>query len=178
MKKLIQILFLMLVTHSLTYAQYIEEKTTKYQGKPIVAMELNGKRIWVLLDTGSDINVLDSRTTRKYQFKAIKLYKKEVQVNGFGSISHTLMEAKNVNLYFEDVQMKARFHAYDLSSVVNSIRERTGKNISGIIGIDLMRSYGFVIDLGNKTVSMTYKVKKKDFKSPEYGSEFTIAKGN
>jgi hypothetical protein len=56
------------------------------------------------------------------------------------------------------------FYAYDFSNVASSIRAKTGKTITAIIGTNLMQSYKFVIDLGNNKVTMMYKVKNKELK--------------
>jgi hypothetical protein len=42
----------------------------------------------------------------------------------------------------------------NMNNVVNSIKDKTGKHISMIIGLNMMKHHNFVIDLGEGTVSV------------------------
>ncbi|MCB0505876.1 MAG: hypothetical protein KDC58_10295, partial [Cyclobacteriaceae bacterium] len=68
-------------------------------------------------------------------------------------------------------QLRCPMYAFDISNIAESIQARTGKRITAIIGTHLMRTYGFVIDMGNDTVVMYSKIKKgKSQKSITYAS--------
>lgn len=140
------------------YGQTLAVQQASYKHKPIVEMTINGKKTWVLLDTGSDITILDINTKKAFGFTS---YKKEgFKVPGFGSENNQLHRANNVNLMFGDTRLRCPFYAFDISNIVASIKARTGKRITAIIGTHLMRTYGFVIDMGNDTVVMYSKIKK------------------
>lgn len=176
MKNHIIIVALMLLTCNFSQAQMFNTLEARYQNKPIVQMELNGKKTWVLLDTGSDISILNIRSQDKYGFNAHEDAK--ASVVGLGSKHNPIKEVSNAQLYFGDIKLKSQFYAYDINNIVASIRARSGISISAIIGTSLMREYGFVLDMGSRTVTMTYKVKKKDLKesNPEFFE--TIAKND
>lgn len=171
MKTLIATLFLIISSSSLLIAQNSNVPTVGYKGKPIVQMTLNGKKTWVLLDTGSDISILNIRYKDRYNFHAARKFNNEIKASGLGSTNNTLYEVSGAQLYFGNVKLKSLFYAYDFSNVASSIRAKTGKTITAIIGTDLMQSYRFVIDLGNHKVSMMYKVKKRNKKDLKLAEE-------
>lgn len=168
------IIAVLLLACNFSQAQMFNTLETRYQNKPIVQMELNGKKTWVLLDTGSEISILNIKSQDKYGFNVHEDAK--ASVVGFGSKHNPIKEVSNAKIYFGDIKLKSQFYAYDINNIVNSIRSRTGITISAIIGTTLMRDYGFVLDMGSRTVSMTYKIKKKDLEenNPEFFE--TIAK--
>ncbi|MGL1886490.1 MAG: aspartyl protease family protein [Reichenbachiella sp.] len=176
MKKLITLTLILILLIQISYAQTIDTLTANYKGKPVVEMILNGKKTWVLLDTGSEISIFNVMAQKSYGFHAYESQHRQLSVSGFGSNQNNLLEVTNAKLYFGNVQLKSPFFAYDISNISKSIHARTGKYITAIIGTNTMRSYGFVIDLGNNKVSMAYKMKKKYLKPVKTESEIIIAK--
>ena len=167
---------LLILLIQLSFAQEIDTLTVNYKGKPVVEMTLNGKTTWVLLDTGSDISILNLKAQNDFGFQAYESLHNQRLVSGFGSNQNKLLEVTHAKLYFGKVQLKSPFYAYDISNIAKSIHARTGKTVSAIIGTTMMQSYGFVIDLGNNKVSMTYKMKKKYLRPVTTESEIIIAK--
>lgn len=142
-------------------AQDYEMKTAHYQSKPIVRMTLNGEKIWALLDTGTDITLIDLDAGEEYGFTTYFRPDAKFVIPGVGANNYYQLHlVRNANLRYGDTELKRQVYAYNLSNVVGSIRERTGKKITAIIGSDMMCAYGFVIDLGEKTVVLQQKNKK------------------
>jgi hypothetical protein len=81
MKNLLATLFLILSSASLGIAQKSGIPTFRYKGKPIVQMTLNGKKTWALLDTGSDISILNIRYKDKYNFHAARNFNNEIKAS-------------------------------------------------------------------------------------------------
>ncbi|PIB35970.1 hypothetical protein BFP72_11470 [Reichenbachiella sp. 5M10] len=175
MKTQILLLGLYLTACSLAQAQDSHTLALRFREKPIVPMTLNGKKTWVLLDTGSDISVLNLRDQDKYAFHAHQDFNQKIKVAGFGSRHNQLHEVTNAQLYFGEMRLKTDFYAYDITHIVSSIRARTGKTVTAILGTNLMRQYGFVIDIGTSTVHVDYQVKEKKNKKQK-DSAYTIAK--
>lgn len=139
-------------------AQDMQLQASHYQSKPIVKMTLNGKKIWALLDTGTDITLVDINAQEEYDFKTYISLDSKYILPGIGANNYyQLHQVRNAELHYGDTQLKRKVYAYNLSNVVGSIREHTGKKVTAIIGADMMRAYGFVIDLGNRTVTMQKK---------------------
>lgn len=141
-----------------TYGQSLVVEQASYKHKPIVEMTINNKKTWVLLDTGSDITILNINSKKAYGFTTFE--KEGFKVPGFGSINNQLHRASNVELMFGNTQLRSPIYAFDITNIVRSIEARTGKRITAIIGTHLMRTYGFVIDMGNNNVVMYSKIKK------------------
>jgi len=176
MKKLIVIISLIGLASNLTRAQEIETIEAKYSGKPIIQMTLNNKKTWVLLDTGSEYTVLDSGAKDKFNFYVQPFSNKNINVSGLGSTHNKLMETNGAQINFGYVRLRGITYAFDLTPIVKSIHNRTGKRITAIIGTHMMRNYGFVIDMGENTASITVKPKKKKKQNDKSSEEFIIAK--
>ncbi|MEO9854181.1 MAG: retropepsin-like aspartic protease [Reichenbachiella sp.] len=159
--------------HNFTQAQELDVVEAKYRGKPIIQMMLNGQKTWVLLDTGSDFTVLDTKVKDKYEFHILSSNDASLKVPGFGSTGNQLAPASHVKLEFGEVRLRGPVFAFDLSAVAKSIQRRTGKRIAGIIGTRMMSTYGFVIDMRSGTASIEVKRKKKDRKR-EYDQESLV----
>lgn len=143
-------------------AQKKQLKASHYQSKPMVKMTLNGQKIWALLDTGTDITLIDLNAKDEYEFKTFISLDPKYVIPGVGANNYyQLHQVRNADLHYGDTKLKRKVFAYDLDNVVSSIQERTGKKITAIIGSDMMCAYGFVIDLGNKTVVLNKKNKVK-----------------
>lgn len=140
---------------SCTFAQNEIIHEVEYRGKPIIKMKLNEKDVWVLLDTGSAISILNSEEKEAYGFTTYTSRDQEFTVPGFGSKGNQLLHVNKAYLHFGETRLRRPFFAFDLSTVANSIEARTGKRIVAIIGTNMMSAYGFVIDMGNNTVAMT-----------------------
>lgn len=149
------------LSHTFATAQNDDRVEARYKGKPIIRMMLNGEKTWVLLDTGSDVTVLDTRMEDKYGFHVLTSSDASLKVPGFGSTGNQLSPASHVNIEFGGVRLRGPVFAFDLTSVARSIHQRTGKRISAIIGTRMMSAYGFVIDMRNGKASIPVKSKKK-----------------
>ncbi|MEO1050614.1 MAG: aspartyl protease family protein [Bacteroidota bacterium] len=125
--------------------------------KPIVMGELNGKKAYFLLDTGSDITILNARYQDHYEFKSNMPYYRAVKVTGLGSTEQSVAYAFKINLKLGSKGIRTHYYAYDLSKVMASLERKSGIEIAGIIGSDVMRSYGFQIDYTKNLVGFMDK---------------------
>ena len=139
-----------------TFAQHPKVlKIVNLRSKPIVKGVLNGKMAYFLLDTGSDLTILDAGSARKYGFKTIQSKGKVLMIEGLGGSHRDFRRATGLKLFMDESLIYTHFFAFDLSNIVNSLNANTGMKIVGIIGSDVMRKYGFKIDYGNKLVRFT-----------------------
>jgi hypothetical protein len=153
-------------------AQETQIKASHYQNKPIVKMTLNGKKIWALLDTGTASTIIDLNAKEDYGFRTFISSDSEYVVAGVGPNNyHQLHQVRNAEILYLETELKRKVFAYNLQNIVSSIQERTGKKITAIIGSEMMCAYGFVIDLGEKTVMLQSKKDKKNL------AEATSARG-
>lgn len=160
MKTRITLLILASFLFNFGYAQKIVDvQKAHYKHKPIIEMTLNNKKTWVLLDTGTDISILNINEKDVYGFTTYLINDSKYMVPGFGSENNHIHQVTKAKLRFGNTQLKKKLYAYDISNITESIKTRTGKNVTAIIGTNIMATYGFVIDMGAKTVVMNRKVK-------------------
>ena len=115
---------------------------------PIVKCLLNGKEAYFVLDSGSDVTLVHSPNAGKYGFSYKNRSSKSIV--GASGGNQPLFEANTVDLVAGTQMLNTRFYATDLSTVVASLSKSTGITVSGILGMDLMRRYGFEIDYSNQ----------------------------
>ncbi|MBK6266620.1 retropepsin-like domain-containing protein [Marivirga sp. S37H4] len=152
----------MMLMSMFTYAQDYISTETEFDKRPIVKMNLNGENVWVLLDTGSEYTILNMDSQDKYQYKTYPLSQARYQVQGVGKQLMQMYTVRKAVITFNEIQLKGIILAYDLSNVANSIKQRTGKTIAGIVGLEMMRAHGFVIDVANnKVITKSGNHKKK-----------------
>lgn len=159
MKTKMTLLILAGFMYNFGYGQSINKEEAQYKHKPIIEMTINNQKTWVLLDTGTDITILNIDAKDKYGFTTYVNNDSRYKVPGFGSEKNQLHQVRNCDLKFGDTQLKRKVYAFDISNITKSIKARTGKNVTAIIGTNMMAAYGFVIDMGTKTVVMKNKVK-------------------
>ena len=71
-----------------------------------------------------------------------------------------LQEVGNIDLVYKGISLKGQFLTYDISDLIMSFQAESGIAISGIIGSELMRKYGFVIEMRKNKASRSYRRKK------------------
>ncbi len=119
---------------------------------PIIEISLNGKTAYFVLDSGSDVSLLHVLEAENFQFTRNK--KASKSIIGASGGKQPLFEASQIKLKIGQHSMQTVFYATDLSTIVESLSISTGFTISGIIGMDLMRKYGFEIDYGNQKLTL------------------------
>ncbi|ODS85288.1 MAG: hypothetical protein ABS46_02110 [Cytophagaceae bacterium SCN 52-12] len=123
--------------------------------KPIVKATLNGKTAYFLLDTGSDINIVNSLGAGEYDFALHKVnYSNRGSIATVNGIERDFSHAYNIHMMIGGKPIHCGFVSMDISSIIKSIRKKTGISIAGIIGSDTMKSYHFIIDYENEVIAM------------------------
>ena len=119
MKFIIFISFFWFIGQSLLAQETI--KMVRVKGQPIIVGELNGKKAYFLVDTGSDITLLNAKDANRYKFKYGRSVIKGHKLSGFGS-QHTgdILVAYNVDLYLGTRKMEVGCRVFDLTNIVDS----------------------------------------------------------
>ena len=121
--------------------------------QPIIVGKLNGKTAYFLLDTGSDITVLNLDDARKYEFIIAKNRYKKLTLSGLtDKYRGDYRTAYNIELFLGKQKVETKYWVFDLSIVIDSIFKNTNLRISGIVGSDVMKRYEFVIDYPEREV--------------------------
>ncbi|MEO0895750.1 MAG: aspartyl protease family protein [Bacteroidota bacterium] len=128
-----------------------EIKAVSFRPKPIIKGTLNGKKAYFLLDSGADVTLLDESTAENFGFKTVKVPGAN-KIQGVNRGAHEVEEAKKAEMKLGTQHIKYQFKTFNISHLANSIMNKTGYRICGIIGSDVMKKYGFIIDYSNHKV--------------------------
>lgn len=148
-KAILLIITLAVLSPALSIAQVINSvvKIHNLHPKPILKVTLNGKPAYLLLDTGSDIDLLHSKAVKRYNISinSRNTGSKEILANVNG-MERAFDYIYDLDMMIGGNHIYGNFISMDISSIVTSIRNKTGMTISGIIGSNTMKNYCFVID--------------------------------
>ncbi|MCI4671315.1 MAG: retropepsin-like domain-containing protein [Bacteroidia bacterium] len=128
-----------------------EVKVVSFRPKPIVKGMINGRKTYFLLDTGADISLLNIEAQQDYGFETQPVIG-EHHIQGVEGKRQQVKATKKAEIYLGPQKIKSRILAFNMNHVVEGIYGKTGVKISGIIGSDIMRKYGFVIDYSTNKV--------------------------
>ncbi|MEB2775067.1 retropepsin-like aspartic protease [Algoriphagus sp. D3-2-R+10] len=148
-KSIVLIIALTVFLPKLSRAQvsYSSVKIHNLHPKPIVKATINGKPAYLLLDTGSDIDLLHSKAVKKYNISINRrnIGSKEMlaSVNG---MERTFDYIYDIDMMIGEKHIYGNFISMDIGSIITSIHNKTGMTISGIIGSETMKNYCFIID--------------------------------
>ena len=120
-------------------------------GLPLLIVKAQAKHLCFLLDTGSNINVLDKRVAEFFQLSG-----RTTQQQQFG-IDGTLQTTDVVEMTFslEEREYKADFSVMDLSSAFGKVEDETGIQIHGLLGCSFMEQQKWILDFENLTLCLS-----------------------
>ena len=111
-------------------------------GLPLLIVKAQVKSLCFLLDTGSNINVLDKRVAEFFQLSGGTVQQQQFGIDG------TLQTTNVVEMTFslEEREYKADFSVMDLSSAFGKVEEESGIQIHGLLGCSFMEQQKWVLD--------------------------------
>jgi len=115
----------------------------------IIPIEINGSNEYVLLDTGSTLNIINASELKRLNLNKSFLIG-TLESNHSKDELYSLSNCKSVIARREYMQ----FGTANISSAVQSIRDDTGIEIVGIIGAPAIKELGMVIDLNKGIITI------------------------
>ena len=114
-------------------------------GLPLLIVKAQAKNLCFLLDTGSNINVLDRRVAEFFQLSGGTAKQRQFGIDG------ELQTTDVVELDFslEEQEYKANFSVMDLSSAFGKVEEESGIQIHGLLGCSFMEQQKWILDFEN-----------------------------
>ena len=114
-------------------------------GLPLLIVKAQAKNLCFLLDTGSNINVLDRRVAEFFQLSEGTDKQRQFGIDG------ELQTTDVVELAFslEEQEYKANFSVMDLSSAFGKVEEESGIQIHGLLGCSFMEQQKWILDFEN-----------------------------
>ena len=109
---------------------------------PLLIVKAQAKNLCFLLDTGSNINVLDRRVAEFFQLSGGTAKQRQFGIDG------KLRTTDVVELAFslEEQEYKANFSVMDLSSAFGKVEEESGIQIHGLLGCSFMEQQKWILD--------------------------------
>ena len=120
-------------------------------GLPLLIVIAQAKHLCFLLDTGSNINVLDKRVAEFFQLSGGTAQQQQFGIDG------TLRTTNVVEMIFslEEREYKADFSVMDLSSAFGNVEDETGIQIHGLLGCSFMEQQKWILDFENLTLCLS-----------------------
>lgn len=127
------------------YNKILLQKSLTQVGLPLILVKAQAQYLCFLLDTGSNINVLDKRVAEFFQLSGGTVQQQQFGIDG------TLQITDVVKLTFslEEREYKANFSVMDLSSAFGKVEEESGIQIHGLLGCSFMEQQKWVLDFEN-----------------------------
>ncbi len=152
MKHILLLFLLISCNGSTEEPKFIDGKVkfTSVNKIPVIEGKLNGKKAFFILDTGASLSVLDEKQSKEYGFSTTDL-DSDTHISGYGG-NTSMKEAVSENVNVGGVDFNGNYYSQDISNIVNVIRANEGVKISGIIGCDILKTKGAIIDLSENTI--------------------------
>ena len=119
-------------------------------GLPTIIVEAQAKNLCFLLDTGSNINVLDKRVAEFFQLSGGTAQQQQFGIDGELRTSNIV----EFSFFLEEREYKADFSVMDLSSAFGKVEEESGIQIHGLLGCSFMEQQKWVLDFENLTLCL------------------------
>lgn len=114
----------------------------------IVEGLVNGKKAYFLLDTGASVGMYDENKAKRYGLSRGRAFNGKL-VGGGGAMETSYMSNTPASIH---ERMVSQFVLGDLSGIVESIRQQTGKEIIGIISLPQMKMAHISLDLDDNEI--------------------------
>lgn len=121
-----------------------------HTGLPLLILKAQAKNLCFLLDTGSNINILDKKVAEYFRLPAGSTQHRQFGIDG------TLRTTNVVEMTFslEEREYKADFSVMDLSSAFGKVEEESGIQIHGLLGCSFMEQQKWVLDFEKLCLSI------------------------
>lgn len=126
---------------------------------PLVAFRLADEEYYAIIDTGSDLTMLDVSLKDKIKTKEIDVEMSHIGVNGGSEYQKVVQGACRVELISranESVNVVFGGMMYDMKAISNHLESRNREriNVSALLGGDFLKHYKAKIDYKNKTLTI------------------------
>lgn len=126
----------------------MENRESLSEKRLIIDGVVNGKTAYFLLDTGASVGLIDSKQAKKYKLARGRRFNGTL-VGAGGEIRNSYMCDTFAYINGKPV---AQFVLTSLTDVRESIREETGYEILGIIGLPQMKLANITLDLNDNMI--------------------------
>jgi hypothetical protein len=112
-------------------------------GLPLIVVELFGNNICLMLDTGSNRNIIDNRIYNHFKDKLKQSETSSAVYTLNGTSSGITVD---IPFKFENLDYLEPFLCTEMNDTIDKINGETGIQIHGILGNHFFLKYGWVLD--------------------------------
>lgn len=130
---------------------------------PLVTFRLAGEEHYAIIDTGSEITIIDESLRDKIKTKEIDVETNFIGVNGSSGYRNLVQGACRISLQAtdgEDTEVVLAGMVSNLDAVSNHFRDKNGEfiPIAALIGGDFLKHYQVKIDYKRKTLTINHEI--------------------
>lgn len=121
------------------FSQQESRKVVFYSVKncPVVRAEINGKKAYFLVDSGSSFSIINSKSIGRFSFRETTT---STKINGINSTGNMLNEVESIRVHINGRKVDVEFLSMDLEKLKKNL------GVDGILGSDWMRKNKIIID--------------------------------
>lgn len=121
-------------------------------GLPIITFHNNGHPINMVLDTGSNVCIINSTALPNLKYEEGEQHSGVFGLNGEAEAGNTVF----LPLTYKDWEFDFECWATDISEMVSSMKKEYGVTIHGLLGTGFFQKYKYVLDF-NEMVAYSLK---------------------
>ncbi len=123
-------------------------------GLPIISFTNNGKTVNMVLDTGSNVCIINKKTLKDLNHEVSEEF--HVGVTGISGESEGGIIV-TLPLAYRDMEFDFECYVNDLSDTMDTIKKEYGVTIHGILGTGFFTKYKYILDFNSM---IAYSLKK------------------
>lgn len=124
---------------------FLKEKTI-----PVITFKLNNDKINLILDTGSELNILNEDYYKSHSEKFILI---DSVNNPINTVNGTILQKTYIVETALNDSINVRFNVMDITNMIDNIFYSQQMMTDGLLGIDFFYDNNVVIDFKNKKLS-------------------------
>lgn len=124
---------------------FLKEKTI-----PVITFKLDNNKINLILDTGSELNILNEDYYKSHSEKFILI---DSVNNSINTVNGTILQKTYIVETALNDSINVRFNVMDITNMINNIFYNQQIMTDGLLGIDFFYDNNVIIDFKNKKLS-------------------------
>ncbi len=111
-------------------------------GIPVVTFYQDNNKINFLLDTGSNLSIINESFLNNIKYTDVKA---EGNIFGMEGVAKKVKYV-NAEFYYKDNKFKEVFQVVNMDTAFNSVKQDTGVTINGILGSEFLKNHSYILD--------------------------------
>lgn len=122
-------------------------------GLPIITFHNNGNPVNMVLDTGSNVCVINQNVLKDLKYEVAEEYTGIIGIQGEAGEGQTVI----LPLSYKDYEFDFECYAINMAETVQSMRKEYGVTIHGLLGTGFFTKYKYILDFNSM---VAYSIRK------------------